>query len=245
MINTYNESELHKTLKLYYAELYGGQTEIQFHKWICDIQTPSGTIIEIQTSNLAALKEKALAAIKEKKDFIIVHPIITEKRIENYTQEGILVSKRKSPKSETIYSELKSLTGVYDILLSRYVTLIFIEISSTEQRIKTDTKIQLANKSRMYKKNWYKTGKKLTEIKKEHLFHGKKSYLELLPKLPETFSSSELKEKLNSDEFPKNAKQNANLILWLFYRMNLIEKTEKKERRIYYKIKTQVKNFQG
>ena len=58
MINTYNESELHKTLKLYYAELYGGQTEIQFHKWICDIQTPSGTIIEIQTSNLAALKEK-------------------------------------------------------------------------------------------------------------------------------------------------------------------------------------------
>lgn len=237
MINTYNESELHKTLKLYYAELYGGQTEIQFHKWICDIQTPSGTIIEIQTSNLAALKEKALAAIKEKKDFIIVHPIITEKRIENYTQEGILVSKRKSPKSETIYSELKSLTGVYDILLSRYVTLIFIEISSTEQRIKTDTKIQVANKSRMYKKNWYKTGKKLTEIKKEHLFHGKKSYLELLPKLPETFSSSELKEKLNSDEFPKNAKQNANLILWLFYRMNLIEKTEKKERRIYYRIK--------
>ena len=43
--------------------------------------------------------------------------------------------------------------------------------------------------------------------------------------------------KLNSDEFPKNAKQNANLILWLFYRMNLIEKTEKKERRIYYRIK--------
>ena len=72
MINTYNESELHKTLKLYYAELYGGQTEIQFHKWICDIQTPSGTIIEIQTSNLAALKEKALAAIKEKRDLFLL-----------------------------------------------------------------------------------------------------------------------------------------------------------------------------
>ena len=41
-----------------------------------------------------------------------------------------------------------------------------------------------------------------------------------------------LKEKLNSDEFPKNAKQNANLILWLFYRMNLIEKTEKNIQRL-------------
>lgn len=237
VINTYNESDLHRTLKLYYAEQYNGQTEVKFQKWICDIESPGGTIIEIQTSNLSALKEKALAALKEKRKFIIVHPIVCEKRIETYSEDGILLSSRKSPKKENIYTGLKNLTGLCEILSERRISVIFIEISSTERRMRTAEKVLLKNKGRRYKKDWIKTGKTLNEIKKEHIFSGKKSYLKLLPALPPEFSSKELKNALDAPEYPKNAKECANLILWLFSRMNIIEKTEKKERRIYYKIK--------
>lgn len=236
MINTYNESSLHKTLKLYFAEQYDAEMEVPFNKWIADIMTKDGSIIEIQTANLGALKEKALAAIKEKRNFTIVHPIVIEKKIENFTENGTLTSKRKSPKKENIYTVLEHLTGLYEILLSRYITLILVEVKTTEQRIQTKEKVQLKNKSRRYPKTWYKTGKELQEICKEYSFHGKKSYLTLLPALPAVFSSVELKSALSSKEYPSTAKKMANLILWLYSRMGLLKFIEKKERRNYYSL---------
>ena len=73
MINIYNESNLHKTLKLFYSDKFNGKTEVPYQKWICDIITESNSIIEIQTSNLQALKEKALSAINDKINFTIIH----------------------------------------------------------------------------------------------------------------------------------------------------------------------------
>lgn len=234
MINTYNESNLHKTLKQYYAIKYEGKTEVPYKKWICDIKTDSNSIIEIQTSNLQALLEKAKTAIKEKINFTIIHPIITEKIIEIFTEDGRLISKRKSPKSECLFTKLKSLTGIYPILLNKYITIIFVQIRCTEERIQTKEKVQLINKSRKYKRNWYKSGKKLTEISREFIFHGKKSYLSLLPKLPREFSSLELKNELIKKGFSKKESAQANLILWLYSKMNLIKMTEKKDKRFYY-----------
>ena len=56
MINTYNETRLHRTLK----DLYSGNTAVQetsLESFICDIYD-AGRIIEIQTSKLSALKAK-------------------------------------------------------------------------------------------------------------------------------------------------------------------------------------------
>lgn len=239
MINIYNESNLHKTLKLFYSDKFNGKTEVPYKKWICDIITESNSIIEIQTSNLQALKEKALSAINDKINFTIIHPIVTEKIIETYLEDGTLISKRKSPKSESLFSKLKSLTGIYDILLNKYITIIFVKIRSTEQRIQTKEKIQLKNKSRHFKKNWYKVGKKLTEISSEQIFYGKKSYLNLLQsteKKFDAFSSKELKNELIKNGFSKSDVNQTNLILWLLNKMNLISIKEKKGRLIYYKL---------
>ena len=114
--------------------------------------------------------------------------------------------------------------------------MIFIEVKITEQRVQTEDKIQLRNKSRHFMKNWYKSGKELSEIGNQYQIHGKSSYLRLLPSLPAEFSSLELQEALNTKDYPTNAKKQANLILWLYSRMNLIFLTEKKGRRLYYRL---------
>lgn len=234
--STLNESNLHKTLKLYYSDEFS-KTEVPFQKWICDIIKANGEIIEIQTGSLTPLKEKIKAAIKEKRSITIVHPVITEKKIEVYTKEGTLVSKRKSPKKETIYTELKKLTGIYDLLLSRYITIIMPEVKTTEQRIQTDTPVLNKNRKTRHPKLWYKSGKNLTEIGSEHILHGKKTYITLLPPLPPEFSSKELKESFTQIAATKSTIASTNLILWLLNKMNLIEEIERKERRIYYKLK--------
>lgn len=237
MINIYNESQLHKALKTYYASQNESETEVPYKKWITDIMTKDGRLIEIQTGNLTPLKEKALSAINDKKHMTFVHPVITEKKISTCSTGGTLLSKRKSPKRETVYSALKSLTGVCDILLNKYITLILIEVKTTEERIATDSKTYLKNKSRRFAKNWYKSGKSLTELGVEHIFKTKKDYLKLLPSLPEEFSSKELKDAFINEKFPKSAVSNVNLLLWLLAKMNLIELTGIRERRKYYLIR--------
>lgn len=236
-INTYNESSLHKTLKNYYAIQYQAQTEVPFNKWIADIMCSDGSIIEIQTGSLTPLKSKIEKSIEEKRKIILVHPIITEKKIETWTEEGSLISKRKSPKKENLYSALKQLTGICDLILNKYVTVILVEVKTTEQRIQTKEKIQLNNKSRHFMKNWYKSGKDLTELGKEYIFKTKKDYLKLLPTLPETFSSKELKEEFSKINSPASVKNQTNLILWFFSHIKLIEEIEIKERRKYYRFK--------
>ena len=210
--------------------------EVPYKQWICDIETQDQGIIEIQTGGLTPLKAKIKEAIKDKRNITVVTPIITEKKIEVYTKDGIIISKRKSPKKENLFDVLKKLTAIYDLLLSRYLTIIFIEVKITEQRVQTEDKIQLQNKSRHFMKNWYKSGKELSEIGNQYQFHGKSSYLRLLPSLPAEFSSLELQEALNTKDYPTNAKKQANLILWLYSRMNLIFLTEKKGQRLYYRL---------
>ncbi|MCQ2611157.1 MAG: hypothetical protein MJ169_05355 [Treponema sp.] len=237
MINTYNESSLHHTLKVLYAQRYNGETEQPYEKWICDIVTKDQSIIEIQTGSLSPLKAKTQKAVKDKRKIIIVHPIVTEKTIETINTDGKVLSKRKSPKKENLYSKLTQLTGFYDLLLNRYLTIIFVEIHSKEVRIKTQSKTLLPNKSRRFAKDWYKTDKVLTQLGTEYVFHGKKSWLKLLPALPEEFSSKELKEELFKTKKSASIASHANLILWLFSHMGLIEQTGTKERRKYYKLK--------
>ena len=57
-INTYNESSLHNTLKVFYAEKFGGETEVEAEGHIYDILCGNGDVIEIQTKNLSKLAGK-------------------------------------------------------------------------------------------------------------------------------------------------------------------------------------------
>ena len=115
MINTYSESQLHKTLKNLYAAEFNGKVEQEINGKICDILTEDNRIIEIQTGNLSKLKDK-LECLTPHYKTIIVYPLVTKKIIETYNQEGTVISTRRSPKKQNLFSIFKELTAIYPYL---------------------------------------------------------------------------------------------------------------------------------
>lgn len=243
-INTYNESNLHQTLKNIYSMEFSGKTEQKFGRFICDIIT-NKEIIEIQTSNISALKEKIKFCIENNRPIRIIHPLIEEKTIITLSQTGELITKRKSPRKQSIYSVLKGLTGIYDYLTNDLFTLEIIYINAEEIHIKTESPVQTQNKSRRFLKNYINSEKKLVSINRKQIFKTKTDYLKLLPAgMPEIFTPPLLLSNLLTAEWPDNFTKsnikseckNYRLLLWLLEKMNLIKKTEKCGRSWLYKI---------
>lgn len=243
MINTYKESTLHRTLKELYALEEDSKTEAEADGHIYDILTKDGKVIEIQTQNLGKLLKKIQDALSRNRICKIVHPVVVSKTIETYTEEGILVKKSRSPKKENEYTLLKELTGLYPILLEKKFTLEILFVKTTEIRTKTKIPEQSENKRRRFKKDWQKTDKKLNEITGTKIFSCTKDYMELIPKeLPDEFCAKDIAEALKKDRTkPKTAANSANLIAWLFLRMNIFEQTSSKGRTKFYKISEKFK----
>ena len=241
MINTLNESSLHKTLKQIYSADEGLKTEVNVGKWICDIvNEKSGQVIEIQNTNVSKLKEKIEGLLSLGKKVKVVHPVIIEKTIETYDGNGKLLSKRKSPKKESIYSIFRQITALTDILLNKNFTLEIPEISAIELRIITESPVQVKNKARHHLKSWLKTDKKLSQIYNTWTFTCAKDYLNLLPQY-------NLKDKELQNDFTvkqtqtllknlQNLKNETSIMIWVLKKMDIIEETYKEKREIHYKI---------
>ncbi len=145
MINIYNESSLHNSLKVYYSAKYDGKCEVKDDGYIYDIVNRDGIIIEIQTKNLSSLYDKLKDTLEKNKKIILVHPIVIRKRINLYDKNGKKISSRLSPKIGSLYDVFNELTKIYPLLLHKNFTLELVEIKMIEERIKADEKIQSKN----------------------------------------------------------------------------------------------------
>ena len=225
-INIYNESSLHNTLKIFYAEKYGGKTEVEADGHIYDILCPDGQVIEIQTKNLSKLAGKIKDAMAHGHKVRLVYPLVYRTRIVLTSEDGELISNRLSPKKGNIYDILRELTGLTEILLKRNFTLEVITINMIEHRVRTPAPVQTTNKTRRYKKNWLKVNKRLDELLETKQFKSKKDYIALLPKeLPQEFCAKDLK-------LPKYA----HILLWVLSRIPVIKQTGSKGNTKYYVI---------
>ncbi|MDR3284930.1 MAG: hypothetical protein LBS97_07120 [Treponema sp.] len=226
MIETYNESHLHRTLKILYAEQSGGLMEQEVEGKICDIVAESGEIIEIQTGNIGKLAGK-IARLVQNHKVRLVYPLVTEKYIETLDEKGALLSKRKSPQKAVIYSIFRELTGIYPWLLHENFLLEALEVTVTEKRIRTPKPIQLANKSRRFLRNWYKSDKELRSAGNTWIFAGAASYTALLPFEPgKEFSVRDLANA--------GAGKNASLMIWVLVKAGIITFREKRGKSNYY-----------
>ena len=225
VINIYNESSLHNTLKIFYAEKYAGKTEVECDGHIYDILCEDGQVIEIQTKNLSKLAGKIKDALDKGHKVRLVYPLVFRTRIILTSENGELISKRLSPKKGCIYDILRELTGLTDILLNKKFTLEVITINMIEHRVRTGEPVQTANKSRRFRKNWIKVNKRLEDILETKQFKTKKDYLSLLPKnLPEEFCAKDLK-------MPKYG----HILLWVLSRIPVIEQISSKGNTKFYK----------
>lgn len=238
-INTYNESSLHKTLKIYFCQTYDGQTEVSEFGHIYDIVTKNEEVIEIQTKNLSKLLPKILDTIHEhNRKLILVYPLVVTRRIFLCDSNGNKISNRKSPITSTIYDIFEELTGIYPVLLDTNFKLQVVQINVTEHRVRTDKAVQSANKRRRFKKNWLKEDKKLDEILSITTFKRKEDYEKLIPFTnEEEFCAydlcNELKEK---KKLTRNVLNKAYLMIWVLSKMEIIIPTTIKNRKHYYKI---------
>ncbi|MBO4640016.1 MAG: hypothetical protein J5710_09705 [Treponema sp.] len=229
-INTYNESSLHNTLKLFYAAQYDGQTEVKADGHIYDILCEDGLVIEIQTGSVARIADKLKDALNKGHKVILVYPLVNRKRIFLTNENGEKISNRLSPKKGCIYDILEQLTKITDILLNPNFTLEIITIDLIEHRIRTTEAVQTKNRRRRYKKNWLKANKRLEQIIETTQFKTARDYLALLPKdLPQEFCAKDL-----------NLPEYSHLLLWVLSRIPVIEQTSKKGRTFYYKIKPEL-----
>ena len=238
MINTYNESSLHRTLKNLYSDQQPSRQEVELDGHIYDILTSSGKVIEIQTQNISRLTEKIKDALEKGHECKIVHPIVIQKEILLLDKYGIEISRRKSPKKNSIYDVFRELTGIYPLLSDKKLSIEILFIKMIEIRTQTETPVQSENKKRRFKKNWIKKDKILKEILDSKIFSSAKSYAELLPKkLPAEFTVKDIEKLLKENEnLPKSAAQNASVMVWVLSRMKIILYTGKKGRMKIYRL---------
>lgn len=236
MINIENESSLHNTLKVFYATQTNGQTEVNADGHIYDIVTQNNEIIEIQTKNISALYKKLEDILQKNKKITLVHPVPIKRKIYLYDEEGTLITKRTSSKKGHLYDVFSELTKIYPLLLHPNFTLIILEVNIIEERMKTTEAVQSKNKRRRFKKNWYKSNKRLEEIICEHTLNTNDDYLALLPALPVEFCTKDVKDALIKEKAPARIYNNTSLILWVYSRMELIKKTKTENKFRYYSI---------
>jgi hypothetical protein len=132
-IGTERESSLHRTLKLRYAGTEA-RTETSLGGYVCDGVTEYGEVLEIQTGSFGPLKRKApeLAALGVVR---IVHPIIVSSQIELYDTEGVLLSRRRSPRKGTIWDLFKALLYAPELPLNPNIRIELVLVETRERRI--------------------------------------------------------------------------------------------------------------
>lgn len=185
MINTYNETHLHRTLKDLYSSK-GSVQETSLEGFICDIYD-AGRIIEIQTSKLSALKAK-LEKLLPRYPVQIVYPIIENAYILTLNEDGSKRSCRKSPKHGNFYQIFRELLGITYYLDNPKLTIQILYIDC--EVIKIDDK-----KGRSRYKRPRIIDKKLLKIHRTEEFHGIDSLIApFMEKLPNMFISADVRK---------------------------------------------------
>ncbi|MBQ9280907.1 MAG: hypothetical protein IJ207_01735 [Treponema sp.] len=243
MINTYNESSLHATLKKIYALQSNGIMEVRLDDtaWICDILDENGNAIEIQTSNLSALTEKSEYILETGRKLKIVHPIAETKWIELYDSAGNLLHKKKSPKKASIYDSLRGMTQICPLFLHENCCLEILYCEITEMRRKTENPAQIQNRARRHLKDWLPMGKRLEKITRKEIFSKKSDWQRLLPskftKIEDgaspLFYASELQKEMKNNLGAKDARW-ASLLIWILVKMGILELRDRKGRINFY-----------
>ncbi|AGT44997.1 hypothetical protein [Treponema pedis] len=224
MINTYNETDLHKQLKEFFCPK-GGKTEQPLMGSICDILCKNGKVIEIQTSNLAALRVK-LEKFLPLRNVEIIYPIPLKSVITVLNKDGNEIRRRKSPKKGSFFQIFKELSGIYHLFDSGKLKLKLVYI---ENEIIKAEKSASANDGK--KRRGERPGiinKKLTKISDIEEFKSLSSICTpILKKIPEEFT--------NKDLIKIGAGKYASYTSWFFKKCGFIIPVGKKDRFTLYK----------
>lgn len=202
-IGTMGEKSLHLTLKHYYAP-DPDTHELPVGGFIADAVTEHG-VVEIQTRGLSRLKPK-LDAFLPCCPVTVVHPVIAEKQVIRVDENGEIISQRKSPVHETVFSKMREIYTLRDYFARENFRLLLPVLSINEYSVP------------VRKGKYKKLDRDPTALHGEILLDTPADFTALLPEAcPETVTAGELAALLRADA------NNIRMLLNLFGRLGLAE----------------------
>jgi len=196
-IGTLREKSLHAALKAAYS-LPNDSVECTINGYVIDIvrHVPDGSrqCIEIQTRNLATMKQK-LYALLDEFPIHVIYPIAQERFISRIGQDSKLLSRRKSPKHGVIYDLFPELVSMPSLVLHPSFTVEVVLIH--EEEVWLDD-----GKGSWRRKHWSIYDRQLLAIVDSVKFANPADFARLVPTtLAEPFDSQELASALKQPRF--------------------------------------------
>ncbi len=192
-IGTLAEKSLHADLKAFYAEV-GDLLEHTLDGYVIDIVRPAPDphdaaapcqCIEIQTRQLRNLKPK-LSALLDTYPIRVVYPIAEERSIVRVDTDGVIRSRRKSPKHGTIYDLFAELVSIPTFMAHPHFTLEVPFIREEEYWIDD-------GRGSWRRKHWSIQDRHLVDVLRVVSLDTPADLVALLPAtLPDEFDSSDL-----------------------------------------------------
>ncbi|MBD3408237.1 MAG: hypothetical protein GF411_19095 [Candidatus Lokiarchaeota archaeon] len=183
-IGTLSEYSLHAKLKEVYSQP-SDELEADVEGYVADILR-NDHVIEVQTKQIAAIREKVIALVKNYQ-VTIVHPISIKKWIIKESIDGKeILSRRKSPLKKNIYHLFNELVHVPFLLTNRGIKLEVVLIHEEEVR-------RHDGKGSWKRKGWSIHDRRLLKIVEKYQFSSPRDLLGLLPmQLSTPFTNREL-----------------------------------------------------
>jgi hypothetical protein len=232
-IGTLQEKSLHAALKQRYAKP-GDEIEAKFEGYSIDIKRGTGKrtrLIEIQTRSFSSIKPKLMKLLPKYK-ITLVHPVAQEKWIARYDTDGVLLSRRRSPRRGCVEDIFKELVYLPSLVLHPNLRLEVVLVCEEEVQ-RTDGK-----------GSWRRKGhsiydRKLIEILRVQTFANAGDWLRLLPgTLPDQFTNQELAKTLGKPLFV------AQRMTYCLKCMGLLEVLGKRGRANLFGLPTKIPSWQ-
>ena len=128
---------MHRSLKFQYRG-NGGTTETTIETlvgdFVCDAKSGEGEIIEVQIGSFGPLKKK-IKNLTQTGNVRIIHPIIVQKQIELFDENGLLLHRRKSPRKGNAWDLFKALLYAPELPLLKNLAIELAFVDIVEKRL--------------------------------------------------------------------------------------------------------------
>ena len=221
------EYSLHSEIKEWYSVL-GGEVEVKVDDFIVDV-VKDGLLIEIQTRNLFAIKNK-LGKLLLTNPVRLVYPLSKVKWLVYVSNSGDFVRKRRSPKREKIVDLFIELVHLSDLTNNKNFSFEVLLIEEEEMRCDDG------------KGSWRRRGisikdRKLLKVFDRILFEDRTDFLKILPNnLGAPFTNRVLARELGISI------RLAQKITYCLRKMNVLIIDCKKKRELLFRVRTEVKD---
>ncbi|WP_370326049.1 hypothetical protein [Euzebya sp.] len=186
-VGTLREGPLHAALKRWYAE-EGDLVEEPVDGFVIDL-VRDGVLIEIQTRGFASMARK-LGMLLADHPVRVVHPIAVDRWIVKVDDDGVVTSRRRSPKHGVPADVFGELVGVTAHLAHPGLT---VELVLTREE-----ELRRHEPGRAWRRGgWVVQERRLVEVVDRVVVGGPAGWSSLLPAdLPDPFTTADLAEQL-------------------------------------------------